>query len=441
MKSANQLLKNLGDPTEAHAGTGHTALPTPTGSGWWSRNGIGADLLRRAVLRQLGCLRHGLLIVHDGNDSLHFGEPLAELHAEIRVQDTALWGLVASNGSIGAGEAYIHGYWSTPNLTAVVRVFVANLDVLDAMEGGLASLGRPLIQGLHWLNRNTREGSRRNIAAHYDLGNEMFEQFLDPTMMYSAAMFQQESDSLEQAQLNKLERICQKLQLKPSDHLLEIGTGWGSMALYAASHYGCRVTTTTLSREQFAYTERRIREEGLEDRITLLLEDYRDLSGQYDKLVSIEMIEAVGHRYLPNYFEQCAKLLKDDGLMLLQAITIRDQRYEQARRSVDFIQRYIFPGGALPSVNKMLEIVTQRTDLNLHHMEDFGLHYARTLRLWYDNLRQARQRLEQLGYDDYFYRLWEFYLCYCEGGFLERTIGTAQLLLAKPAARPAPLYA
>jgi cyclopropane-fatty-acyl-phospholipid synthase len=405
-----------------------------------SGNGIGAGLLRRAVLRQLENLQHGLLLIQEGNDTLHFGQPQSDLRAEIRVSDPAVWGLVAGNGSIGAGEAYIHGYWSTPDLTAVIRIFVANLDVLDAMEGGLARLGRPLIQGLHWLNRNTRQGSRRNIAAHYDLGNDLFEQFLDPTMMYSAAMFLREDDSLEQAQLNKLERIGEKLALQPSDHLLEIGTGWGSMAIYAATHYGCRVTTTTLSREQYAYTERRVRELGLEGRITLLLEDYRDLTGQYDKLVSIEMIEAVGHRFLPTYFEQCARLLKPEGLMLLQAITIRDQRYEQACQSVDFIQRYIFPGGALPSVHKMLEVVSRHTDLNLHHMEDFGLHYARTLRLWHDNLRQARQRLEQLGYDDYFYRLWEFYLCYCEGGFLERTIGTAQLLLAKPAARPAPLY-
>ncbi|UUY10508.1 cyclopropane-fatty-acyl-phospholipid synthase family protein [Pseudomonas sp. J452] len=402
-------------------------------------SGLGASLLRSAVLRQLGQLRHGQLAVFENGERLLFGQAGSSLHAEIHVHDPAVWGLVAGNGSIGSGEAYIHGYWSTPDLTAVIRVFVSNLDVLDAMEGGLARLGRPLIQGLHWLNRNTRKGSQKNIAAHYDLGNELFEQFLDPTMMYSAAMFEDEDDSLEQAQLNKLERICQKLQLKPGDHLLEIGTGWGSMAIYAASHYGCKVTTTTLSKEQFAYTQRRIEEQGLQERITLLLEDYRDLNGQYDKLVSIEMIEAVGHRFLPTYFKQCARLLKDDGLMLLQAITIRDQRYEQAKRSVDFIQRYIFPGGALPSVHKMLEIVNRETDMNLHHMEDFGLHYAKTLRLWHDNLRHARHALEQLGYDDYFYRLWEFYLCYCEGGFLERTIGTAQLLLAKEKAVPAPL--
>ena len=402
-------------------------------------NGLSGSLLRRCVLRQLAHLKHGQLVVVEDGERLVFGSTGHSLLGEIQILDPAAWGLVASNGSIGAGEAFIHGYWSSPDLTAVVRVFVSNLEVLDALEGGLATLGRPLVQGLHWLNRNTREGSRKNIAAHYDLGNDLFEQFLDPTMMYSAAQFRSPEDSLEQAQLNKLERICQKLDLKPSDHLLEIGTGWGSMALYAAQHYGSNVTTTTLSKEQYAYTARRIEALGLQDRVTLLLKDYRDLTGQYDKLVSIEMIEAVGHRFLPVYFKQCAHLLKSNGLMLLQAITIREQRYEQARNNVDFIQRYIFPGGALPCVQKMLEIVSRDTDMNLLHMEDFGLHYARTLRLWHENFRRAQGRLSELGYDDGFLRLWEFYLCYCEGGFLERTIGTAQLLLAKPGAMPAPL--
>ncbi|CAI8952049.1 cyclopropane-fatty-acyl-phospholipid synthase [Pseudomonas sp. IT-P12] len=402
-------------------------------------NGLSGSLLRRCVLRQLAHLKHGQLVIVEDGERLVFGSTGHSLLGEIQILDPAAWGLVASNGSIGAGEAFIHGYWSSPDLTAVIRVFVSNLEVLDALEGGLATLGRPLVQGLHWLNRNTREGSRKNIAAHYDLGNDLFEQFLDPTMMYSAAQFRSPEDSLEQAQLNKLERICQKLDLKPSDHLLEIGTGWGSMALYAAQHYGCNVTTTTLSKEQYAYTARRIEALGLQDQVTLLLKDYRDLTGQYDKLVSIEMIEAVGHRFLPVYFKQCAHLLKSNGLMLLQAITIREQRYEQARNNVDFIQRYIFPGGALPCVQKMLEIVSRDTDMNLLHMEDFGLHYARTLRLWHENFRRAQGRLSELGYDDGFLRLWEFYLCYCEGGFLERTIGTAQLLLAKPAAMPAPL--
>ncbi|MDW3714667.1 MULTISPECIES: SAM-dependent methyltransferase [Pseudomonas] len=407
--------------------------------GLFSNTGLAGGLLRRLVLAQLEQLRHGQLTILEDGEERVYGDAQAELRARIEVQDAAVWPLVAANGSIGSGEAYIHGYWTTPDLTAVIRVFVANLDVLDGMERGLASLGRPLVQGLHWLNRNTRAGSRRNISAHYDLGNDLFEQMLDPTMMYSAAQFASPDQSLEQAQLNKLARICRKLELKPDDHLLEIGTGWGSMALYAATHHGCRVTTTTLSREQYAYTCRRVEEQGLQSRVTVLLQDYRDLDGRFDKLVSIEMVEAVGHRFLPTYFSQCARLLEDDGLMLLQAITIRDQRYEQARRSVDFIQRYIFPGGALPSVQKMLEVITRDSDMNLLHMEDFGLHYARTLRHWHDNLRAARGRLEQLGYDETFYRLWEFYLCYCEGGFLERAIGTAQLLLAKPGARPSPL--
>ena len=404
-----------------------------------STNGLTGSLLRRSVLRQLDQLKHGQLLVVEDGEQLLFGTPGSALLGEIHVTDAAVWGMVASNGSIGAGEAFIHGYWSSPDLTAVVRVFVSNLDVLDAMEGGLARLSRPLVQGLHWLNRNTRKGSQKNIAAHYDLGNDLFEQFLDPTMMYSAAQFLSPEDSLEQAQLNKLERICQKLALKPSDHLLEIGTGWGSMALYAAQNYGCRVTTTTLSKEQYAFTAQRIEQLGLQNQVTLLLEDYRDLTGEYDKLVSIEMIEAVGHRFLPTYFKQCAHLLKSNGLMLIQAITIREQRYEQAKRGVDFIQRYIFPGGALPCVQKMLEVVSRETDMNLLHMEDFGLHYAKTLRLWHENFRRAHGRLSELGYDDYFLRLWEFYLCYCEGGFLERTIGTAQLLLAKPDAMTAPL--
>jgi len=403
--------------------------------------GLTSSLLRRTVLRQLDKLRHGQLTLKFAGECRLFGDLASSLQAEINVVDDAAWGLIAARGSIGAGEAYIHGYWHSPDLTAVIRLFVANMDVLDNIErGSLALFGQPVIKVLHWLNRNTRTGSQRNIAAHYDLGNELFEQFLDPTMMYSAAMFATPEQDLEQAQLHKLERICEKLDLQPEDHLLEIGTGWGSMALYAATHRGCRVTTTTLSREQFAYTQRRIEEQGLQDRITLLLEDYRDLDGEFDKLVSIEMIEAVGHDFLPTYFRQCARLLKKDGLMLLQAITIRDQRYEQARRSVDFIQRYIFPGGALPSLQRMLSVVSQDTDMNLLHMEDFGEHYARTLRLWHENFRLARGELERHGYDDYFYRLWEFYLCYCEGGFLERAIGTAQLLLAKPGARRKPLY-
>lgn len=398
-------------------------------------------LARTVVLAQLGKLRHGHLRLLSHGQQWSFGEASSSLQAEVEVLDDATWSLIAGNGSIGAGEAYIHGYWRSPDLARVTRLFVANLDVLDALEGGLARLGRPALRLLHRLNRNSRRGARRNILAHYDLGNALFEQLLDPTMMYSAAQFEYPEQPLEQAQLHKLERICQKLELRAQDHLLEIGCGWGSLAIHAATHFGCRVTTTTLSQAQYAYTQARVRALGLEQQITVLCDDYRDLKGTFDKLVSIEMIEAVGHRYLPVYFRQCAALLKPDGLMLLQAITIRDQRYAQARRSVDFIQRYIFPGGALPSLSVLLDTASRQTALNLVHLEDFGLDYARTLEHWRDNLRKSRTLLADQGYDDTFQRLWEFYLCYCQGGFEERAIGVAQLLWAAPQARRAPLPA
>lgn len=396
-------------------------------------------MARTVVLAQLGKLRHGHLRLLSHGRQWSFGEATSPLQAEVEVLDDATWSLIAGNGSIGAGEAYIHGYWRSPDPARVTRLFVANLDVLDALEGGFARLGRPALRLLHRLNRNSRRGARRNILAHYDLGNALFEQLLDPTMMYSAAQFEHPGQSLEQAQLHKLECICRKLELRAQDHLLEIGCGWGSLAIHAATHYGCRVTTTTLSQAQYAYTQARVRALGLEQQVTVLCDDYRDLKGTFDKLVSIEMIEAVGHRYLPVYFRQCAALLKPDGLMLLQAITIRDQRYAQARRSVDFIQRYIFPGGALPSLSVLLDTASRQTALNLVHLEDFGLDYARTLEHWRDNLRKSRTLLAAQGYDDTFQRLWEFYLCYCQGGFEERAIGVAQLLWAAPEARRAPL--
>lgn len=415
--------------------------PTPSVSKSASIAPLLGGLARRAVLAQLRQLRHGNLRLICQGQQWTFGDVASPLYAEVEVIDDAAWGLVAGNGSIGAGEGYIHGYWRSSDLAAVTRLFVANLDVLDAMEGGLARLARPALRLLHRFNRNSRRGARRNILAHYDLGNDLFERLLDPTMMYSAAQFDSPGQTLEQAQTSKLRRICQKLELKPDDHLLEIGSGWGSLAIHAALQHGCRVTTATLSAAQYAHTLQRVKALGLEQRITVLLEDYRDLRGRFDKLVSIEMIEAVGHRYLPTYFRQCASLLKDDGLMLVQAITIRDQRYAQARRSVDFIQRYIFPGGALPSLSVLLDTASRQTALNLVHLEDFGQDYARTLRHWRDNLRLARSELTMLGYDDTFQRLWEFYLCYCQGGFEERTIGVAQLLWAGPQARKAPLLA
>jgi cyclopropane-fatty-acyl-phospholipid synthase len=390
---------------------------------------------RRALLQRLQQLRDGELILHDGQDTYHFGQPTTRcpLTVHIEVRDPRFYSDIAFGGSIGAGEAYMAEYWQADDLTGLVRVLLCNRNVLDGMEGGFAALTAPLQKLLHWFNRNTEDGSRRNIAAHYDLGNAFFELMLDDTMMYSSAIFAQPQMSLYEAQVYRLDQICRKLDLQPDDHLLEIGTGWGGLAMHAAKHYGCRVTTTTISREQYELAKTRVAQAGLADRITLLLEDYRDLEGQFDKLVSIEMIEAVGYQYYDEYFRQCSQLLKPDGMMLLQAITIADQRYEAAKNSVDFIQRYIFPGSCIPSVTAMLDSITRSSDLRLFRLDDIGPHYATTLRMWRENVFRQLDRIRALGYSREFLRMWEFYLCYCEGGFIERAISDVHMVLVKPA--------
>jgi len=354
------------------------------------------------------------------------------LRPTLRVHDPAFYRALAGNGSVGAGESFIDGEWDCDDLVALVRLLVRNRDLLDGMETGLARLGGLAMRWLHAARRNTRAGSRRNIAAHYDLGNEFFELFLDEDMMYSAAMFASPADTLEQASRRKLRRICEKLDLRASDHLLEIGTGWGGMAIFAAREYGCRVTTTTISARQHALAVERVRAAGLADRITLLRQDYRDLDGNYDKLVSIEMVEAVGHQFLDGYFEKCARLLAPGGLALVQAITIEDHRYAQALHSVDFIKRHVFPGSFIPCASVLVESAARAGRLRLLNLEEFGDSYALTLRHWRQRFIARREQARALGLDERFLRLWEFYLCYCEGGFLEQAIGDAQLLLAAP---------
>lgn len=383
------------------------------------------------LLRGLG---QGCLRIHEQGELFQFGQQAdhTDLVADIYVHDAQLYADVVFGGSVGAGEAYMSGFWSTPNLTQVTRLFVRNIDALDAMDSKQSFIGRYLLKMFHWFNRNTKEGSRKNISAHYDLGNDFFRLFLDNTMMYSAAIYPAPDAPLADASVYKLRRVCEKLQLKPEDHLLEIGTGWGGMAIYAAQHYGCRVTTTTISREQRDYALAKVAEAGLSDRIRVLFDDYRDLRGQFSKLVSIEMIEAVGHEHYDQYFSTCSRLLAPNGLMLLQAITIADQRYDMARKTVDFIQRYIFPGGSLPSIAVISDFAKRKTDMNILHIEDIGEHYAQTLKHWRDAFNAKLDRVRAQGFDDRFIRMWEFYLCYCEGGFIERSIGTAQVLLAKP---------
>ncbi len=387
---------------------------------------------RRVALDFLAKLRHGVIeLVEDGHKQF-FGDEQADLKVTLTVVDAGFYQKMVLGGSVGAGEAYIDGLWRCDNLTALIQIFAKNLILLDSLESGWARLSRPALKLLDWRNRNTLSQSKKNISAHYDLGNDMYQLFLDPSMMYSSAVYPTETATLAEAQQHKLKLLCEKLQLKPEDHLVEIGTGWGSLAIFAAKNYGCRVTTTTISREQHDYAKAQIEQAGLSDRITLLFEDYRLLEGQFDKLVSVEMIEAVGHEFLPTYFAKCSSLLKPDGLMVIQAITIADQRYDMYRKEVDFIKKFVFPGGCLPSITRMTDTLTKHTDLVVRHIQDIGLDYAKTLADWCSNFMAARDSVHQLGYDDRFVRLWHFYLCYCEGGFLERTTSAVHLVLAKP---------
>ncbi|MBW8310873.1 MAG: cyclopropane-fatty-acyl-phospholipid synthase family protein [Rhizobium sp.] len=399
------------------------------------RYGAFDRVLRKRLLATLDGLRGGQLVVRDALGTVVLGEAGGALRSELEILDPGFYRAAAASGSVGAGEAYMDGLWRCTDLVALVRLLVLNRDHLDAMETGLARAGGLALRGWHALRRNTRSGSRKNIAAHYDLGNELFKLFLDESMMYSSAVFADGNESLETAQWRKLERISRKLDLKPGDHLVEIGTGWGGMALHAARHHGCRVTTTTISKEQHGLAVERIAAAGLSDRVTVLLEDYRDLSGAYDKLVSIEMIEAIGHQYLETYLAKCASLLKPEGLALVQAITIEDHRYEQALHSVDFIKRFIFPGSFIPCVSAITRAAANASDLRLLNLEDIGPSYALTLRHWRQRFLDRLDEVRALGYDERFIRMWEFYLCYCEGGFLERSIGDVHLLLARPGNR------
>lgn len=410
------------------------SLASPQHLATGPKPGILDGVARRLVLNQLARLETGCVqLVEDGFD-ITFGQPRreAELVARIDVLDSSFYADIAFAGSIGAGEAYMRGAWQCDDLVSLVRILLRNRDVLDGMERGSAWLITSIQRLAHWINRNTRAGARRNISAHYDLGNDFFALWLDESMMYSSAMFKTPDQGLADAQTNRLDVICRKLDLGPGDHVIEIGTGWGGFAIHAAKHYGCRVTTTTISKRQYELARERVQQAGLQDRIALLLEDYRDLEGQYDKLVSIEMIEAIGSDQYDTYFSQCNRLLKPGGRMLIQAITIADSQYEYAQRNIDFIQRYIFPGSCLPSLAVMNATITKVSDMVVTNIEDIGQDYALTLNHWRQNFFTHIDEIIRLGYPDEFIWMWEFYLCYCEGGFLEKAISDVQLVAAKP---------
>ena len=401
---------------------------------------VNPQWLKRKVLDRLSRLDSGQLTISDGHDEYRFGESReAQLTATIEVRNARFYRCVALGGGIGAAESYIRGDWDSPNLIHAMRVLAQNSQVLAGVEAGAASLVRPLRAAANWLRRNTRSGSRRNISAHYDLSNDFFALMLDRTMTYSSGVFTSSTATLEDASIEKYDRVCRKLQLSPQDHVLEIGTGWGGFAEYAVKNFGCRVTTTTISDEQHAYAKERFHAAGIADRVSLLKNDYRDLHGTYDKLVSIEMIEAVGEKFLQGYFSTCSELLKPHGMMCLQAITIPDHRYDAYRKSIDFIQKYIFPGGFLPSLGSMAASIGRGTDFRFLHVEDFGPHYAETLDHWRRNFWREISAVKSLGFDERFIRTWNYYLCYCEAGFCERQIGVAQILLSKPGCRREPV--
>jgi cyclopropane-fatty-acyl-phospholipid synthase len=387
---------------------------------------------RNLVISLLDKLQKASLEIEEAGQITRLGNVDAKLCGKIIVQDASMYVDFVKGGSIAAAEAYIAKKWTTPNLTEVIQVFARCQEQLDEIEKQGAWFTQLKNKIFHRKNANTQSGSKNNILAHYDLGNELYTRFLDSTMMYSSAIYSDTATELHEAQLNKLKTICDKLDLKPTDHLIEIGTGWGGLAIFAAEHYGCQVTTTTISDAQYEFAVDKVKTKGLEDKITLLKKDYRLLEGKYDKLVSIEMIEAVGHEFMAEFFAKCNSLLKDDGLMLVQAITILDSRYDHYRTNVDFIQRYIFPGGCLPSIAIMSKHVAEQTNMMLDNIQDIGLHYARTLADWRKGFDSNWQALTEFGFDEQFKRLWHFYLAYCEGAFLERVISTHHLVLRKP---------
>ncbi|EKO4004574.1 cyclopropane-fatty-acyl-phospholipid synthase family protein [Vibrio fluvialis] len=392
---------------------------------------------RSVALKSLQLIKIGSLTLeeaYEGHDVTveHFGfAHEGQPQAYIRVTHPGFYGRVLKGGSIAAAEAYMDGWWDSPNLTAVTELMARNLSALDQLEAQSSFVTRAMNKVGHWLKRNSIVRAKQNIEAHYDLGNDLYQTFLDERMLYSSALYLSTSDSLEQAQIQKMDRLCQQLQLTANDHVIEIGTGWGAMAIYMAQHYGCKVTTTTISEEQFAYAEAEITRLGLEAQITLLKQDYRLLEGQFDKLVSIEMIEAVGKAYLASYIEKCQSLLKPGGLMAIQAITIADQRYDYYSNNVDFIQKYIFPGGFLPSITVLTQMATRHTDFIVRDVFDIGMDYAKTLADWRLRFEAALNTVQALGYDERFVRMWRFYLCYCEGGFNARTISTIHMTLQR----------
>ena len=394
--------------------------------------GLLVKIFRGLLLSQFKEIKHGCIVLNEGEERIVFGDENSSLKVEAHIYSDEFYVLAGSGGDLGIAEAYSAGYWDADDMVKIIQIVIKNQNIQKGLEGGFAKLLSPINRMIHRSRRNTVSGSKENIVAHYDLSNEFFQTWLDKSMTYSCAIFEPENLSLYDASIEKLDRICRKLDLTSDDHIIEIGTGWGSFALHAAKKYGCKITTTTISNRQHEYVSNLIKVEGLEEQITLLKDDYRSLNGQYDKLVSIEMIEAVGYNFIQNFFETCSRLLKPNGLMAIQGITYHEQGFENHLKSVDFIKKYIFPGSNLISVNHVLSVIKSYTDLSLVHLEDITKYYAETLKLWRNKYKGEFDKIKDMGYSDEFLRMWDYYFIYCEAGFRERFIGDVQLVMAKP---------
>lgn len=390
---------------------------------------------RRLVLALAARARGGVLVIEEGGRRHELGEPGGGLRAHVTINSPRAWPSFL-RGSLGMGQSYAEGHWDTDDLVALVRICARSIGPLDRARGRLWPLLLPLHAGADSLRRTGALKARRNAAAHYDLGNDLFRLFLDPTLTYSSGIFPRAGAGLEEAQVEKLDRACQVLGLRPHHRVAEIGTGWGSLALHAASRYGCSVLTTTLAAEQHALAAQRVREAGLDERVSVVMQDYRSLRGRFDRLVSIEMIEAVGWRHLDDYFRACSRLLEQDGSMLLQAILIDDRLYEGEKRMRSFANTVVFPGGCLPSVASITASLARASDMRLADHEDITPHYSETLRRWRERFVANREAARRLGYGEDFLRMWELYLAYSEAGFRERRLRVAQMVLAKPLATP-----
>ena len=390
------------------------------------------SFFKRILFKKLKGLKTGELTIIDGSEIHVFGIPKSELKATLTVSSQEFYVFLGSGGTNGAAEAFTAGYWSADNLVELIQIIIRNKKTMEGLESGLARLTNPITKIIHRLRQNTLKGSKSNILAHYDLSNDFYKLWLDSTMTYSSGIFLNKKSSMLDASVEKLDRLCRKLNLNSSDHVLEIGTGWGSFATHAAKNYGCKVTTTTISDNQFNYVAELISKENLDNKITLLNKDYRELEGVFDKVVSIEMIEAVGSDFVPGFFEKASSLLKKNGLMALQGITYNDPDFNAYKNSVDFIRKYIFPGSCLISLSQVEKAIKDKTDLIMVDSEDITLHYARTLEIWRKDFENVLPQVRELGFSDPFIRIWVFYLVYCEAGFLENLIGDFQFIFVKP---------